>query len=382
MSTPRYNRFTYLAIGEGPTSLYAFDAFTGDVNKTKVPDYADGYDALGYSWPKGRLYAMSRKSSNTLVVIDPVAGTLTTQQVSQLSANHWVLGAITPDGDKLVISGDGHASGAVLDLTADPVTALAQKPPGYGGWYDWAYHPVDERLYAVDGDTGALMYADPTKDPQKVVLKTEAFPKAKGPGRASYSAVFFEENGWFYAFDNAGNVYKLDLSSSTKADPIPPSAIGTAVTVGRGPINVNDLNVRDAGGDVKKMVNPPSYEALVVNQVLRSPNPWEEQLNGKPMLVYSFRVNITAKLKHTGEDVDVRKWRIFFDDVPGSEPKTTAATVTKNKEQGLWVLDTPGENHLITKGQTLPVDLLLYVPKETPLPKPYALGNLGARRLA
>ncbi|GGT53567.1 DUF6923 family protein [Streptomyces purpureus] len=384
MAAKRYNRFTYLAIGDAPTSLYTFDVLTGDVTKTDMPEYNNGYDALAYSWPKGLLYAMSRKEQSTLLVIDPSTKTITPQKVTGLPENNWMLGAVSPDGNKMVICGLPNTKSAVLDLTANPVTATLQNPPGTGGWYDWAYHPVDGRLYAVDGKNGALLWADPTRNPQKVELKENVFPKAQAgsSGFASYSAVFFEEHGRLYAFDNAGNVYRVDLRASTREKPIDSTLIGTAERVGRGKIDVDKLDIRDAGGDVTEQKLPPAYEAIQFEQKPRQENPWEEPINGKPMLVYSFEVTLTAKLTQTGKPVPVKKWRILFDEVPGSVVKTEAAKVTKARQDHRFILDTPGDDHLIAAGKSLKVHLRLYVPKETPLEKPLKLGNLAARRLA
>lgn len=93
-----------------------------------------------------------------------------------------------------------------------------------------------------------------------------------------------------------------------------------------------------------------------------------------------------AKLTKTesqpGKAVPVKKWRIVFDEVPGSTVKTEAATANESTQDHRFVLDSPGDDHLIEAGKSLNVDLLMYVPKEKPLPKPPRLGNLATRRLA
>ncbi|MCJ1676125.1 hypothetical protein MTF65_01845 [Streptomyces sp. APSN-46.1] len=270
MTAKCYNRFTYLAIGDAPTSLYTFDVLAGDVAKTEVAPYNDGYDALAYSWSKGLFYAMSRKDSNTLPVVDPVNKTVTPQKVAGLPENNWVLGAVSPDGGKMVMCGLPHSRSAVLDLTANPITATLQNPPGTGGLVRLGLPPRRRRLYAVDGKNGALLLADPTKNPQKVELKEKVFPKAQ-----------------------AGRLLR-------------------------------------------------AYEGIEVDQKLRQANPWEESI----------------------------------------DRKTEAAKVTKSTQDHRFILDTPGDDHLIEAGKSLDVDLRLYVPKEMPLEKPYQPGNLAARRLA
>lgn len=377
MKGERFNPYTYLAVGERPTSLYTFDLLTGQLRPTKTRTHRNGFDALAYRWKDGLLYAMDR-ATGTLLAIDPEKGVVNPRKTVglPLPRNYWALGAMAPDGDHYVItSADADDKGAVLDLSADPITVKETSPPGDGGWYDWAFHPVDERLYAVDGQTGALLYADPSKTPQKTVLAAGVFPKAQAgnAGYATYSALFFDSAGWLYAIDNAGNVYKTDLTASTRGHLISGSDAKPAERVGRVPVAARDLDIRDAAGDVGTPKVSPQYEEIPVRQVLRR-KPWEQWDASGPVLVSSFRVTLTA------DSTAVRKWRVFFDAVKNAKVITQAANVSVSEVDGHFVLDTPGEDHLINQGSSLDVDLQVIIPKSGKADLP-ELPNLGARRI-
>lgn len=376
----QYNPFTYLAVGQKPTHLRKFFALSGDIEPVAKTEFADGFDALAYRWKDGLLYAMSRKSNTTLVVIDPAKGKVSTKAVEGMPSQGgtWVLGAMHPDGDRYVITGsDPNSSGAVLDLSSDPVKATAQNAPGGGGWYDWAYHPADGRLYAVDGSDGALLYADPDRTPQKTVLKTGVFPKVT---KYRYTALFFDKVGWLYAIDTDGNVFRTDLRSSTASKPITPEKVTAAVRVGGGPINVDGLDVVDAGGDITEQKIDPVYARLVTpSQTLRGK--WDEE-HPKKVTVFSFRVTLCAKLHKGNKPVAVRKWRLLFDRASADDTVVCpAAKVTIRHADNSHVLDTPGEDHFIEAGQELPVDLQVKVPREHKV-NLTKLSRLTAHRIA
>ncbi|MEU4801693.1 WD40 repeat domain-containing protein [Actinosynnema sp. NPDC023587] len=371
----RYNPVTYVAVGDRDTVLYSFDPFTGSVVKTGVPAFPNGYDALGHDWTSGKLYGVSGVSSGedtTLVVIDPAKSELTTRTVSGIGGTTWVLGAVANDGQSLVLgSADGTAKGAVVDLRN--FTAQRTKPAGDGGWYDWAYHPADGRLYAADGDTGDLLYADPDHDPQKTVLARAVFPKAQGGRRPTYSAAFFQQGGWFHTFDTAGNVYRLDLSASTAQKPVTEQDVKPAKQVGNVPIQVEGLAVKDAAGDVIK-AGPPAYQALTITQKFRGT--W----GTAPEVYYSFGLTITATVpgkKPTPVAVD--RWRILFDTFPhftkvivsGADPSTHGKQIVVDSQ--------PGQK--LAPGESRNVDLQVVLTAPLPVPPEPRLDNLEARNL-
>ncbi|WP_018350363.1 DUF6923 family protein [Longispora albida] len=218
--------YAYLAVGTAPTDLYRYDLMLGTMTLVPGGTLAGGYDAMGYNKTDGLLYAVSK--DNKLVVINPAAGTLVTKTIAGLPSNSstWQLGAVTENGDYLVVTGGSTSSSAVIDLRGEQPTATATNPPGTGGWWDWAYHPADGRLYAADGSSGDLLYADPSKSPQKVVLKSSAVPTG-----TNYKAVFFGEDGTFYFLATTGRLYQLDLSSSTAASPITSANVPAAVQI-------------------------------------------------------------------------------------------------------------------------------------------------------
>ncbi|WP_158692597.1 DUF6923 family protein [Streptomyces roseochromogenus] len=379
MTMNRYNPFTYLAVGKKNTKLYTFDVFSGVVTDVGVPAYADGYDALAFRWKTGLLYAMSQKDNSLALIIDPKNKTITPKSVTGLPSQSgtWVLGAMTTDGDGYIITGSSVGDkGAELQVASEPIKAIAQNPPGGGSWYDWSYHPKDGRLYAVDGKDGALLYANPAANPQKTVLKENVFPKAEAgaTGDATYSALFFDNVGWLYAIDNAGNVFKTDLRASTASKPIGKDDVRTAERVGKGKVPVKTLDIRDAAGDVQEQKKPPEYEVIPAKDKLRQPpwTEWDEQLKAN-RVVFSFRVTLGPA------EWDVHRWRILFRQIKDAKVVCTAADTKVEEVPGWHVLDSQ-KDRLLPKGQTLDVDLQVKIPEKNN-PDLKKLPGLQARRL-
>ncbi|WP_238783003.1 hypothetical protein [Streptomyces monomycini] len=250
-------QYVHLAVGRTNTQIYRFDPNTWDIELvSQVPAFSAGYTAMGER--DGLLYAMSR---HNLVTIDPVkGGTPTTQAIQDLPDTTWYGGDVTPDKKSLFICPDPNIASYDIDLAGHQATP--GNPPGSGRWDDWAYHPEDGRLYAVEGDNGDLLLIDRTQSPMKQTLKQQVFPPAEqssSGGRKSYSAVFFSEDGMFYAIDSKGNANALDLTASTRDHPITPSQIGTSQRLSRTPLPVDDLEVMNAAGVITKItpLDPP-----------------------------------------------------------------------------------------------------------------------------
>lgn len=271
MATPtKYQPFIYLAAVPNRTEpyknteLYRFHVVAGSLDPVNgLEPYASGYDALAYRPDNGLLYGMdcAAPAKDTMVVIDPTNKKIETHKVTNVPRQGmpFVLGDITDDGKTYVAGGDANASSVDIDLTKEPPVAKANATPGPGGDYDWAFHPKDGRLYAVDGDNGSLLYFAPPEY-KMAVLKEKAFPKADGPSetgisRPVYGAVFFSETGVLFAIDSAGNAYKVDLTKSEASKPIEAKDVPDYQSVGGGKIPLADkIRVIDAAGGYKDKI--------------------------------------------------------------------------------------------------------------------------------
>lgn len=172
--------FTYLSIpreSKEPyksTRLYRFHRVTGQVEHvTNVDVYATGYDAIAYRPKDGLLYAMDVAADmrDKLVVINPVKGAISTHHVRDVPSEEmaFALGDVAPDGDTYVVCCGPTSPTVEIDLTRhdDYKATSTGGVPGSGGDYDWAFHPKDELLYAIDGDTGDLLRFDLHKQEQR-----------------------------------------------------------------------------------------------------------------------------------------------------------------------------------------------------------------------
>ncbi|MGA5134549.1 DUF6923 family protein [Streptomyces olivoreticuli] len=255
--TDMARKYVYLAVGRQQTRLYRFDPVDWDIALVdKVPAYKGYYAAMGER--DGKLYAMSGQD---LVTVNPEGGAPSAQHVAGLRVTGtWFCGDVKPDGSTLIVCAGPADPAYEINLGSKAATAL--NPAGAGRWDDWSYHPNDGRLYAVEGDNGDLLHMDFSRSPAKVVLKRAVFPPAEqssSGGRKSYSAVFFDESGNFYAIDSKGNANVLDLTASTKSKPATKESIGTSRRLSDTPLPVGDLEVLNAAGMVDKIpvVAPP-----------------------------------------------------------------------------------------------------------------------------
>jgi hypothetical protein len=252
--------YTYLAVGVTDTTLYTLNPYSGLVAVVEnTTPYKAGYDALALRVKDGRLYAM-KQGSDTMLIIEAETGkVLEEKQLTGMPSRggmNYVNGDFEPDGDTYIIASGPQQPAVQVDVSADPPKVTQLNPAGSGGWYDWAYHPKDGQLYAVDGNDGALIRIDRKANPLKKVLRAECFPKAEAvkPGeRGLYSAVFFDTAGYLYAVDTAGNVNKLDLTGSTQAKPVTGDDLRQvkASRVGGGRLKLDGLQVQDSAGQGK-----------------------------------------------------------------------------------------------------------------------------------
>lgn len=370
--------FVYVAVGKQNTKLFRFNPTAGSFDAVRDPEgkeivYAPGYDSMGYRAADGKLYAMRNDDKRTmLVVIDPKSGKISDHEVDGLNnpASEWFMGAFDSDGNTLMVAAGPSEPIMLIDVTANPPKVTGtQHPSGSGRFDDWSFHPTDRRLYAIEGDNGDLLYMDAARNPQKVVLKPAAFPKAQSSasgGRTAYAATFFDEEGRLYGVDSKGNVHIVDLTASTAQNPVDASRIGAHKQVGNGRVDVGGHEVRDAAGRIKKIKIGPSYDKIRITYTkLRG---WEQA----PGRTYSYRLTIEAT------DSDVHQFRIIFD-LPAGGNVVASGIVIKLHEGGKVYLE-PQQGQLLRKGEHRDIDVQVTVPGAN-LPKERDLTGLQAVRL-
>lgn len=368
------HRKVYLAVGRKNTRIYRFDPVDGDTRMVEeVEPYGPGFSAMGAQYrgetKEPLLYAVSE---DRLVAIDVEAGTLDAHPVEGLPAGTtWYDGDTDVSGSTLLVGGGPHDPTYSIDLAAR--RAVPGNAPGSGRWDDFAHHPKDGRLIAVEGDNGDLLLIDPARDPMKTVLKARVFPPAQASGsddsRKSYAATFFDTEGNFYAVDSAGNVHHLDMTGPDVPD-------GTT-RVGGARIPVDDLEVVNGAGRITPLPVRPSYEQVVISKEQRGK--WE---NWDPRgVVYSVRLTLKAELSDNGTGVEVHRFRISFDlpTLPGA--KVMASGVDAIYEDGKAYVDSQADQ-LLAAGQERQIDVQVTVPgNPDTLPKEYPLAGLRATRL-
>ncbi|WP_255547089.1 LruC domain-containing protein [Moritella sp. 36] len=73
---------------------------------------------------------------------------------------------------------------------------------------DFAFHPIDGKIYGVEGRTGNLYRIDPTTG----VATNVAYTGFKSP-RSAFGAAYFDSAGYLYFLrNNDGNIYRTDIT--------------------------------------------------------------------------------------------------------------------------------------------------------------------------
>jgi hypothetical protein len=361
----RGNAYTYLAVGVTDTTLYTLNPYTGLVAKVEnATPYAAGYDALALRVKDGKLYAMKRQS-DTMLTIDAATGKVLAETelrgMPDRGGSSYTNGDFEPDGDTYIIASGPQQPAVRVNVAADPPTVTKLHPAGAGGWYDWAYHPKDGRLYAVDGDDGSLIHIDQSANPLKKVLAKGCFPKAEAtkPGeRGLYTAVFFDTAGHLYAVDTAGNVNKLDLTGSTQSKPVTGDDLRTVQSsrVGGGKLKLDGLQVRDSAGQVLHQEIKEQYDWIDAKIAIENGHPYETD-DPAPGWVYNYSVTLTAR------QTDVHRWRVTFDLPANWLIRSWGTDVDINYGEGRQAYIEPKEAGLIPAGKSQDFLFGLWAPK-------------------
>jgi hypothetical protein len=369
----------YIAVDRENTRLYSFNPMSGITRPVpKVLPYAPGYSAIGLRNKDKKIYGMNGKN---LIVVDPVSGAIEARPVSgfpdNMRAPVWFNGEFAADGNRLMVSaGDPTAPAYEIDVDKNHLQATALAPSGSGRWDDWVFHPIDKRLYSVEGDNGNLLFMNMNggASEMKTLLKSNVFPKAEAgaeTSRSAYAAMFFDNTGMFYAIDSRGNVNRVNLEKSTLQSPITGDLIGQSERVGGAPIDIDRLEVINAAGCIRHLELDPSYDMLKVLQTGRGSYASTWPVDAR---IYSYRLTLI----NNDSKRELRKFRIDFK-LPQGGTVQSSGVDTRLHAGNTVYLDSTGDQVLMP-GHSRDIDIQITVPGKN-LPEKAALEDLQASRL-
>ena len=224
----------YVAQG-GQSSLKRIDVTTSPFTFVTIDDpVAFEYNAAGYNPQDDFAYAFKRGSSDRTVLRVAADGLLTDlgplPEIAGGSANIYT-GDVSPEGlYYLVHVVGGSDSLTVIDLGAPPF-AVEKRALGQNiATADVAVNPTDGLLYGISSSFPAdLLTIDPATGD---ITRTEVrLPNNNRLPTGTYGAAWFNAIGQFFAYNNPGRIYRIDLSGETP----------TATLVSNGPsVSGND----------------------------------------------------------------------------------------------------------------------------------------------
>ncbi|MBL7704089.1 MAG: T9SS type A sorting domain-containing protein [Taibaiella sp.] len=178
ITSPNQNALGFNAI-DG--LFYGSDVVSGQIFVTQITPTPGGYT---YS-SKYVAYIAQLQAAGNIIVGDVYGGKMYLRNGN--TNTHYVVD-VNP------------SSPAYLQLIAT-VTESATN-----NFADWAYNPVDGALYAISSANGQLLKVDPNTG--AVTNLGAAVPTA------AYGAVFFDNQGYFYVYNNStGVIYRINIAS-------------------------------------------------------------------------------------------------------------------------------------------------------------------------
>jgi CshA-type fibril repeat protein len=259
----------YVAQGRGPDfQLYRADQSASPVvfQAIKTPAL-DSVNAISFNRKDGFLYGTV--NGGGVVKIDSAGGSTSLGVPVGVPAIFDNAGDVTTDGRYYYRWVSGVADSLVrIDLTSSPLTGQEVPVAGLGvpGSADIAINPVDGHLYGAD-TAGRLVEIDPAAGTSSRTAVT-GLPSGK-----TFGAVWFDAAGTFFAYDNTGTLYAVDVTvpSVRASSPGPASdrndgtacindAIGLAKRMTVDPASAPTtatirLTLQNPGGDVLREVN-------------------------------------------------------------------------------------------------------------------------------
>ena len=182
-----------------------------DINNSVLN--ASGYNKKdNYIWG----YNQTKQDGTLLRVGKKQDGSYSSQEfkIPNLLIESYV-GDIDDNGHLYLKEGQGNTVVHVIDLDPSSATYLT-KIRSFNlsqtiNIHDWAFNPIDQKLYAVEKSSNILYKINGTNGTVLPIGNTDI------NSSTAYGASVFDRNGLFYVYNNGGKIYKIDVQNSSIA---------------------------------------------------------------------------------------------------------------------------------------------------------------------
>lgn len=211
--TPFDNCPTEAFLFQKDTTVYGVDLVTGDYQVLKGDLTLPGnVNAIGFNQTDNYIYGFSKSQLNVVRVgRDYEADVLGVTGLP--SGVHFYVGDVK--GNTYWIYHKNHGLYSISLTASDPNYLKAIKIQGADtsmNLTDFAFHPDDGQLYAVDNGSGAVYQID-ISDGSREILGYSGVTGTFGAG-------YFDKSGYYYISRNQdGNIFRLDLRNPEQLDP-------------------------------------------------------------------------------------------------------------------------------------------------------------------
>jgi hypothetical protein len=198
-------------------------AYTSDTD-----DNGSELNAIGYNRKDNRVWGYDKEDADishgslSISIKDGTSGDWITRIVGTITGlenkSDLVVGDVDSNGKLYLAPNSGNVTADIIDV--DPASATYMTHIGNlsiswptGNSSDWAFHPNDGQLYAINDQAGAnLLKINPTTG-----VVTDLGPS--GADVDGYGGIFGDVNGFLYAIANSdGDIFRIDLRSDPGAD--------------------------------------------------------------------------------------------------------------------------------------------------------------------
>jgi len=201
-----------------PTDVSLLNLTTGDMTLQASNLSTTHLNAAGYNKKDNYIWGYDQvKRNGTLIRVGKnEEGIFIGQefQIPNLNGFGSYAGDIDDDGH-LYLKKDTTTNVVVIDLdpnsdnylTKIKTFTLSQNV----SIHDWAFNPIDNQLYAITKGSAKLYKINPDNGNVSFVGDTGLHINK------AFGASFFDKNGYFYAYNNGGNIYRIDVQHSSTA---------------------------------------------------------------------------------------------------------------------------------------------------------------------